>query len=524
MKQVKRIFAFAMTLVMALAVALPAFAQTKEYSGDGADGGTITINNAANGETYTLHKVFDATVGANGEIAYQYEGNLPTDLQPYFQKIAGADGSTNYVELKENVNNDDLFAALEEWAKTDAGVISETSDGSKLQFTNLPYGYYVVTTTHETQQKDGTFKSFISVDSTNPSVVINDKNETKVTVDKEADGESYNIGDTITYTATFGTTNYLKKEVNNEKVPYQVTKYVIDDTLPEYLSNVTVTSVKIVQDASDNTKDVTLSPAPQFENKQITIPWVNGANSLYKNGSQIVITYTAKLTDTVNIDANNTNTVTITPYAKPDNGEEEPWDESWHDDEVIKTYAAAIKKIDGKSKEALAGAKFKVKGLEVEKTADGVYTVVSYNAADNAQPGTEMETDSNGMLYIVGLKEGVTYTITETVAPNGYNKLTGTSTFTAQKLSEEVITVTGERHYDAKGNLVSESSSSTTTKSVERNLDDLDENALKIENNKGTEMPSTGGIGTTIFYVVGGVLVAGSVVMLLTKRRMADAE
>ena len=151
----------------------------------------------------------------------------------------------------------------------------------------------------------------------------------------------------------------------------------------------------------------------------------------------------------------------------------------------------------------------------------GVYKVVSYNPAENAAESAELSTDENGKLYIVGLAEDVNLTVTEFKAPNGYNKLTESVELTPQVLSEEIFETSGTKYYDAYGNLVKEEASSTTSKTVEKNLSDLDENALEIVNNKGTLLPSTGGIGTTIFYVVGAILVIGAGVMLVVKKRMS---
>jgi LPXTG-motif cell wall-anchored protein len=83
-----------------------------------------------------------------------------------------------------------------------------------------------------------------------------------------------------------------------------------------------------------------------------------------------------------------------------------------------------------------------------------------------------------------------------------------------------IYETSGTRYYDAKGNLVSESSSETTTQTVAKNYTDLDGNAVEVVNNKGTELPSTGGIGTTLFYVIGAILVLGAGILLVTRRRM----
>ena len=225
MKKMKKIFALLIAMVMVLGMSTSVFAQSASPATVDADNASITVNNPAKGETYNLYKLFDATVAdlAEGEtettkIAYQ--GTIPESLAAYFENITGADGSTNYVKLKAGVDEDAMFAALETWAGSATATVSAVSDGSVLTFTGLPYGYYVMTTTH----KDTTTgKAAITVDSTNPNATINDKNETKVVAEeKKANGESFSIGDTITFTAKFITTNY----VGSGEDAGQVYKYV----------------------------------------------------------------------------------------------------------------------------------------------------------------------------------------------------------------------------------------------------------------------------------------------------------
>lgn len=206
-----------------------------------------------------------------------------------------------------------------------------------------------------------------------------------------------------------------------------------------------------------------------------------------------------------------------------DNGsEKKPWEKEWNDSAEITTYAAALKKVDGaENGSPLDGAKFKVKGLTVEETEAGVYTVVSYDPSANAALGTEMTT-KDGMLYIVGLASGVTLTVTETEAPDGYNKLTSTFTLSPQVLSKQLYSTSGYEKYDKDGNLIERAKTSTTGyEQVTKNLSELDTKSYKVVNNKGIELPSTGGIGTTIFYVLGTILVLGAGVLLITKRRMS---
>ena len=492
----------ALILSIMMMLTLVGFAQTASPTTADADNATITVNNPAKGETYTLYKLFDATVAAvaDGETSTNtiaYQGTVPESLSAYFEAI----GSTGYVKLKDGADEDALFEALTTWAGSATATVSAVSDGSTLEFTGLPYGYYVMTTSH----KDSTTgKAAITVDSTKPNATINDKNETKVVAEsKEADKDSYSIGDTITYTAKFIATNYIGSSSSAK----QVYKYVIEDTLPEFLFDVKITSITIGGTAWANAPSA-------FTNKQIVIPWVDDDSaSLYANGAEIVITYTAKLTDVVNINASNKNTIKITPYEN----DSTPFQDSSEASDEITTYAAGLKKTDGKN--ALAGAKFAFYGLTVDKTSDGVYTVTNYDSTSTTI-GTEMEVDQNGKLYIVGLGAAVELTGVETVAPDGYNKLTTEIALTPQVLQTEVYKESGTRYYDVKGNLVSEEVTGGSSKTVEKNLSELDEDALEVVNEAGAVLPSTGGIGTTIFYVAGSMMVLAAAILLITKRRV----
>ncbi len=528
MKKMKKLASLLLALVMTLAMAMPVFAQTVALNPGDADDATITINNPAKGETYTIYKLFDATVASDGNIAYQCVGEIPEGLKAFFSKDDSDNVKPDDSLLARDESGtvtgtnmtDDLKAALEAWAKTAASVNSVESDGSTLNFTGLPYGYYVVTTTHLSDAGEGEEpKAAITVTSTQPNASIFDKNVNEPSVDKTVEKESYSIGDTVKYTATFDTTNYLGEGENSK----QVIKYEISDTLPEFLSNAKVTSITI-----DGTDYKVNDEVPQFDDeKKIVIPWAtknddNSFTSLYAQGAKIVITYEAVLTSTTNINAADTNTITLQPYVDKGDGSEdgEPWNETWFDKAEIKTYAAAIKKVD-QDGNALAGATFTIKGLAVEAVEGetGVYKVVSYNPESETE-SAELSTDENGKLYIVGLAKDVVLTVTEFKAPNGYNKLTDSVELTPQVLTKSIYETSGDRYYDKDGNLVSESSTETTTVTVERNLDELDAEALEITNQKGTLLPSTGGIGTTIFYVVGTILVLGAGILLVTKRRM----
>ena len=523
MKHVKHMLVAVLTVFLAAVLAVPAFAAN----------GTITVDNAAKGETYAVYKILDATINASGGI--DYTGTIPEALKNYLEttSVGTAPNTYSAIKMKTDVTKEQLFNALKDYvAKTVEGkeswdalvegktftkaTSSQTATGNSVSFSVDP-GYYVVVSTQGTT---------VMVDSaTNPEATIVEKNITETNAVKTVEHESYSIGDTVKYTATFNTANYLKKEGATQAQP--VTSYVISDTLPPFLSNATVTSITI-----GGTEYKVEGAVPQFDNNNtITIPWATYDSttgtwtSIYNNGVQIVVNYEATLTSTSNIGKNDVNTVGIQPKLGKDDGtEEEPTELKKTDDAEIKTYAAALKKTDGSK--ALAGAEFQVKGLiATEKEAgSGIWIVSSYDPDSNATP-TTLKTDANGQLYIVGLASDADLELTETKAPDGYNKLQGTKTLEPQLMETTSSKTTTWEKYDAKGNLIDSKTEETAeyTQNI-KSLADLDAAALEIVNNKGTELPSTGGMGTTILYTVGGIMVIAGIVMFLTKRRMASIE
>ena len=525
-----------------MSMGISAFAQSVAYSGSDGDGATITVNNPAKGETYKLHKLFDATVSSDGKIAYQCPGDIPAGLTSFFSK----DANNNVIPADSICEKDDdgnvtgtkmtdaLKSALETWATSAASTAEAVSNGDALEFTGLPYGYYVMTTTHKSDAEEGQeAKAAITVCSTKPDATVNDKNVNEPSAKKEADKESYSVGDTVTYTATFDAPNYMAKVGGANGESEQVVSYTITDTLPDYLSGVAITSVEVKQPGVAT--NVKITPTPTFTNKQIEVKWVTDENvpndthkytSAYKAGSQIIVTYTATLTSNAKVGAANENKVSIMPNV--DRGEKKPYQDTdeWNDTETITTHAAALQKVDGSSN-PLPGAKFKFKGLTLTGSA-GMYTVVSYDPNGAADSGTEVECDSTGKLVIGGIDKGITLVGTETQAPSGFNQLTGTFSLPTVEMSSTTTTTWGSKttYYDADGNVVDEEvsgGSSTTTSTGEyASISDIPAKGIAtVVNNQGTELPSTGGIGTTIFYVVGSIMVVAAGVLLVTKKRMS---
>lgn len=539
MKHVRHALAFVMAFVMALAIVTPAIAQEGAAS---TPKGKITVENAAKGETYGLYKLFDATSDGT-HIAYSadkipdayVDGNTEDGDDSYDLNLYFARDNKGNITVKEagkdSTNPEKLNAAaqtaLKNWTKRATAVATKTAEGDEVVFDNLLYGYYVLTTTQGTAPA-------ISVDSVNANVVINDKNTTTPITSTDEDGnyktvndDDVKVGQEIEYTISFKTASF--NGLN------RVTKYVItDDFANGKLTNIGTPTVTIADVENLSSTAYTVANWEAGKTGSITIPWVSeaGDTSLYTNGALVTIKYKATVASGADIDGQgNTNTATITFKDKTPEGEDGPGG-SETDTATIYTYAVAIQKVDDSYKK-LAGAEFSItdqnnKPVFVTKNSDGVYTYAG--SAQNTE-GTLLDTlavNNDGLLIVKGLDTG-NYTVTETKAPDGYNKLLNSTTVTATKTDATTTSVT--TNFDAEGNVITVDANGNpidSSKAVEHtvlvNIDDLAATPIVVVNNAGATMPSTGGIGTTIFYVVGGVMVAGAVIMLLTKRRVAGSE
>ena len=501
MKHARKLASLLLALVMVFALATTAFAQDVPVK---SGTGSITISNAAKGETYSIYKLFDATVSEDGS-SIAYTGTIPKSLEDYFTADKNGYISATDAAKDGEIMSAGLKTALKAWTADATAVATAESDGSVLNFKELAYGYYVVTTTQGDQ--------LISVDSTKPDVTIVDKNSSAPKdLSKTASSKDVNIGDTVTYTVRFKTSNYYGAGEDAR----EIVSYTIEDTLPNFLYNVNVTSIIVDNDGDDKTTDDQTKLNAQFDdNKKIVIKWYDEVNNkfLYNNGATIIITYTAKVTDKAAIAGNgNTNKVTVTwttkDSTKPESGKLE-------EVKTIYTYAIALKKVNNEGK-ALPGAVFEFP-FYVQSTPDkdGAYIYAGIKSGEGLT--NQITTPENGVIVVKGVKSG-DYKITEVEAPAGYNQLTAPVTIEAEKTGATSTHTTV--YLDENGKVVDKNSKVIE---VPVDIDTIAATAVVVLNKAGTELPSTGGMGTTVFYVLGSVLVLGAVVLLVTKKRMSDA-
>lgn len=499
MKKMKTLASLVLALVLAFALTVPAFADTTPAS--------ITITNASKGATYTAYKLFNAVVNEEGGITYT--GTIPTDKYEVTMgtgetATTSQHSLTEFFETKANgqigmVNDEEelsplAIATLKAWAKAqpaNSGV-SDEAEGGPLTLNVGSYGYYVVTSSIDSG-------AAITVTSTNPTATVVDKNSAGTPSfegnGKTANGTSFDIGSTVTYTVTFKTVNWIGAGEDATKV----TEYVLTDTATSnYLKNVQVTSIMIGETNYKVNDEV-----PQFDaNMKIRLPWVNASGaSLYDNGVKVTITYTATVagkgegTNRVTLTYNDTNVPTV------------PEVTIYNTDIVIDKYTM----VDGVNTK-LADAKFVLKNGEgkfykyTAATADGNAAKVEW--VDNQNDATVKTTGSKGVATFEGLKAG-NYALVEIEAPAGYNKVAG-------DIGVKIIENVNDQEK------VTGLSVQMQKKNAEEELVWTTVNSVDVLNETGATLPSTGGMGTTLFYTIGGLLVVCSAILFVTKKRMSN--
>ena len=412
------------------------------------------------------------------------------------------------------------------------------ADGTTVTFSNLDYGYYYIS---KANSGDGANPT-VGVTSVAPSQTINDKSAKpgpitpdkdnpggyKVFVDKDGniqkkagtDGNAENINQT----ASYGDTVYFMLQANgvNYDEGRKVVSYTAYDELGEGFKNFTVNKVTVgdrTLDTSAYTVDTSESPYT------VTITWATKDASTgeythtYENGGVINVYCQA----TVDTDATIGNEAATNLTNKGwfswtfDNGTTEPTDPAKESSTVTaKVYAIAIAKTDKKGS-ALKDAQFEIvdgNGNKVPVTPDSTASADGTNVYTYTPDGTDYTVTSpeSGKIIIKGVAGG-DYTVNEIVAPDGYNLLEAGVKVNASEFESSTTTLT--IYKDTSGDITG---TETTTK--QEFTFDVSSAAVNVVNYTGTELPSTGGVGTTLFYVIGALLMVGAFILLVTKKRM----
>lgn len=466
-KTFKKLFAALLAAALVLAMAVPAFAVTNTGTN-----GSITIDNAVDGETYTIYRMFKLD-SYNGD-AYSYT------VEPAWETFFSTGAGSSYIDLDSNGHptwktgaDAAAFAkAALTWADNSSTIHDDgqgLASNKTVSFSNLPLGYYLV---------DSSLGALCSLDTTNPSATIKEKNDVPA-MDKKivtgenstSDSSTAKIGDTVNYKVTI-------------TVAAGAQDYTLTDTMSEGLT-FNNSSLTVTANGADATarSDYTLDSTEHGFKLVFKDSYIG---NLAEN-AEITVTYNATLNEKAAVGDTgngNTNSAALT-YGN---------NKSVTNTTTTRTYEFDLLKVDGADHKLLNGAEFKLYDAENGGSVIKVVPVAGgYRVANGDETGAVDTIKVNGKVHISGLDK-TTYWLEETKAPDGYNKLT-------------------ERK---PVNLTNGSNNTTLTSDTWSEAD----HGVAVENNAGAILPGTGGMGTTLFYVIGGGLMVAAVVLLVTKKRM----
>lgn len=522
----KKVFAAAAAIATVFGLAA-----TTVATANAADNATLTVSTTDAkfaGKTVNAYKMFSATVSGDGK-AVSY--TLTDEWKPFF-KNSTASGLTGATDANVNDKANDYVSKLKgedlvafaakasNWAQTKANNITADATATVSQnaatdgnytatFTGLDYGYYVVAVPGATlANASGQYATLVSVDRTN--VTANIKGDLP-TVVKKVNGESATsakIGDTLTFTLTstipdmsaYDTYTFNFKDTLSQGLTFgQVTSVTVDGATNPLTVNTDYTVT--TPTGSDNTLTVAMK---DFKAKQ-------QANA----GKTITVTYTATLNKDAVVDGHgNVNSATIQYSNKPGiegTGESEP------SKVRVFTYGFTVDKYTGDKYDddatRLAGAEFTLAPKNgtamsfVQVTAGSATENAVYRVAKDDETGTTttITTPANGKVVFQGLKNGE-YTLTETKAPAGYNKL-------ASALGVKV---------DGKNDGTDTTNATVTITYNNDNGSNYDKTAsngaIPVQNKSGVVLPGTGGMGTIAFTVIGVLVIALGVAWTLKRK------
>lgn len=491
MKLIKKIAAIMFAFMMVVSMSCNVKAEETEgvY---GQHDGSITITGALQGQTYTIYEMLKLESFSGNNYSY----TIADGWEDFFKE--GAEGA-KYMQKDENGymsfiagkgGNADIREFAQKalaYAQEGHGIYTQNNSPMEgkdtVEFTGLNLGYYLV---------GSTTGALCGLDTTHKKVEIKEKNGVpsvdKKIVQNDTDVESNfaNIGDTVyfktTITAKSGAENYILHDTMD-------TAFTFKDDIVVQSNGVTIDSSKytIYYHKNNTEKTNHVKDDCTFE-----IRFTKDYLDTLANDQNIVVTYSAILNGDANIGRGDHNATHLT-YGDNKNTV----------DVTTTTYTSQIKvlKYTGDTTHVLAGAKFKLfkqeAGGEALTFVKKAGNEENYRLTVQGESGiAEIVTTSSGAFTMQGLKPGV-YWLEETAAPKGYNKL-------VKRIKVEINT---------NGNLIIDG------KDKENGLPI---NQVNVENKTGTVLPSTGGAGTTMIYLVGAVLVLGSGVVLATKRRVKN--
>lgn len=501
MKLFKKLASFILAFAMVMAIAMPSVVMA-------ADGkSTITIDGATAGSEYVAYKLFDATDDGNGHFSYTVNSKYEAVLKEVTGKTSGAEIVKYLNGIKDNA------AAVREFAdKVYAKVKDMTVDYTATNgtFADVDQGYYLIA-----QTKIGTNEAYslVMLGTAGKKALtvtpktgvptfekkIKEKNDSTGVESDWQDASDYDIGDKV----PFKLTGTVSDKYDNYKTYYYAFHDKMDDTL-QFNSNSVVVKINGNEiDKSKYTLNTTTSDGCTFEvifNDLKTVSPTKPEN--------VTVEYTATLKDTAKLGSEgNFNKGKLefnnNPYyegeGKPEKPGETPWDEV-----VVFTYKLIANKTDGQGN-ALAGAGFTLYKFDKDTNA---YVKVK-----------EIEAGKTTKFEFTGADAGK-YKLVETTVPDGYNKaddlvfeVKGTYEAVNNTDPLKAPALTKLEILDEKGNSITGEDKVFTTNLVDGTA------TTNIKNLTGSELPSTGGMGTIVLYAAGTLMILAAAAFLVMKKK-----
>lgn len=507
MKKMKKVMALLLSLVMVLAMSVVAFA-TEEGS---TTSGTYTITVPATSHQYEIYQIFtgDLHEGTLSNLKWGKNGKETEGTAVAADVVTALTGVTG-----KSFN--EILAVVEPYANLNSTPIATVTNGATYE---AVAGYYLIKDKDNSVTGTDSYTLYIvkvvgnvTIDpkSDVPSFEkkIKDTNDTEGTTTGWQDSADYDIGDNVPFK--------LEGTVAANYAQYKQYYFAFHDNEEEGLS-FNKDSVRVYVDNTEITEGYTVvdNPADGCTFEVVFNDLMAAAeeyNFTVSGGSKIRVEYTSKLNEKAKIGKEgNVNSASLefsnNPNQEqggtPDTGNT-PWDNV-----IVFTYKVVVNKIDS-SKKPLAGAAF-----ELSKKVNDEYTRVALvNATQNTEGKYTLSNETVTKFEWKGLDDG-DYMLTEVITPAGYNTIAPIK-FTVN--ADHTITWEGENRNTILTSLTGNAATGDITFTAN---DDKTELATNVVNNKGSELPTTGGMGTTIFYVVGSILVLGAAILLITKKRMS---
>lgn len=509
MKRVKRVLALLAAFALVLAMAVPAWAEEATHQ--------LKVNASGENHTYQVYQIFTGEMSTNeakekvlSNIKWGKNGTgktgdaVETSILTALESATGSDTKKLEV-IKSYVNwKTDVFATLNH----------ENSYAA-----NVPAGYYLVKDKDNTlNEKDEAYTTFLvnvvgadvelTPKSAKPSVdkFVQDEAADRDIHSNDSNGWGKTADHAINESFKFKLTATLPQDVAFGA--YSTYKVQFTDTMSEGVTFESIDSVTVDgHNVAKTDYECTATAGQESGEWTLTINDIKSIPDVNLNdGAEIVVVYNAHLNEKAFVNhedgaTTNENKVYLEYSNNPNasgSGEElgkTPTENVW-----VFTYEVDNKKVKASDYKPLAGAGFRLyRDDKCSQEIDLIYDATrgAYRPTKTGEKSEEMKSaEETGIFNIIGLDAGVYY-MRETTTPTGYNTC------------NDVTIVINASHESNKVTFTKSGENASTLKNI-------------IENNAGTTLPSTGGMGTTVFYVVGGGLMAVAVVLLVTKKRMEN--